>query len=248
MKRPLGVLLLFSTWLVFSSIASAAGINLSWDACVSEGGVQAKIFACNTNSGNNVMVGSFVLAADQPHFIGVEVLLDFQAQSDSLPSWWQFLYAGACRSSGISVNFLFGSDPNVYCTDPWGGQAIGGLAGYQTYSTPHEFDINPNTSRLKLGAAVPSTSPIQLTAGTEYYCFKLVLNASKTVGTGSCDGCSVPMCIVLSKISVVQNDGTQEDLTSAITSNILSWQSGISCSGANVPHNVTWGQIRSVLR
>jgi hypothetical protein len=53
---------------------------------------------------------------------------------------------------------------------------------------------------------------------------------------------------VLSQISAVQNSGTQEDLTDAITSNIVSWQSGETCSGANIPQNVTWGQIRGVTR
>jgi hypothetical protein len=89
---------------------------------------------------------------------------------------------------------------------------------------------------------------MQLTAGTEYECFKLVVSNTHTVGSGACDGCSTPVCIVLSQISAVQNDGTQEDLTSPVTSNIVSWQSGETCSGAHIPQNVTWGQIHSVLR
>jgi hypothetical protein len=179
--------------------------------------------------------------------VGVEVTMDFQAQADSLPAWWQFFNAGACRSSALTVNFSFSDAPATACTDPWSGQGIGGLAGYYTYWTPGS-GLAANASQLRFGAAVPSTSPISLTAGTEYYCFNLRMSVIKTVGSGSCAGCSTPVCIVLSKISAVQNDGTQEDLTTAITSNILSWQSGAACSGATIPQNITWGQIRSVLR
>lgn len=246
MKAPLTMLLIAG--LAASSVVHAdPGVNLSWDACSPEGGIQSKTFACNSNSGTRSMWGSFILSGDQPNFVGIEATIDIQAQSDSLPAWWQFKNAGACRASALTVNFDFTSDPATACTDPWSGQAIGGLAGYFTYWTPGA-DLAPNVSQLRFGAAVPSTSPISLTAGTEYYCFKLNLSSAKTVGSGSCGGCSTPVCIVLSKISAVQNDGTQEDLTSAITSNILSWQSGATCSGGNIPQNITWGQIRSVLR
>ena len=68
MKAPLGVLLLLGG-LVSGSLASAdPGVNLSWDACSPDGGVQSKEFSCNSNSGYKYMVGSFVLAADQPLF------------------------------------------------------------------------------------------------------------------------------------------------------------------------------------
>ena len=71
MKAPLAVVLLLGG-LVSGSLASAeAGVNLSWDACTSEGGIQNKTFSCNTNSGSRVLYGSFVLAADQPNFVGV---------------------------------------------------------------------------------------------------------------------------------------------------------------------------------
>ena len=248
MKATLAVLLLLSGLVSAPVVSRAAGINLSWDACSPEGGVQSKAFACDTNSGSSTMVGSFSLSADQPNFVGAEITIDIQAQSDSLPSWWQFKNAGACRQGALSVNFSFSSDPNTDCTDPWGGLATGGMGAYLTYwTTPQVPSGNANGAQVKIVAAVPSTSPIQLTAGTEYYCFKLVVSNVKTVGSGVCSGCSTPVCIVLSQISAVQNDKTQEDLTSPITSNILSWQSGEECSGANIPQNLTWGQIRSLM-
>lgn len=242
MPRLLSQLLAVLLLSVIAGQAKAAGVNLSWDACTSEGGVQNKDFACNTNLGSRTMYGSFILANDQPNFIGAEITIDFHVQSDSLPAWWKFHSASACRNSALSVSFVFGDDPNESCVDPWAGLGSGGIGAY---SMPAEPDADPNTARLKLVAAVPSTNPQQLTAGTEYYCFKVVISSAKTVGSGSCNGCSVPMCILLSRISAVQNNFTQEDLTQAATSNLITWQSATECSGTQ---NVTWGQIRSLLR
>ena len=250
-RAPCGFLLPLLAGLLFGSVATAApaGVNLSWDACTSEGGVQSKTFACDTNSSTKTMWGSFVLAADQNDFIGVEITLDIQTQSDSLPNWWRFMNAGACRQNALSVNFLFDTDPGVDCVDPWSGQATGGLGSYHTYwTTPQVPGGKANTARIRIVAALPSTQPMLLAAGTEYYCFKLTLSAARTVGTGSCGGCDVPACILLSQIGTVRGDGTREDLTSPSSVNLLTWQSGEICSAAFVTPNVTWGQIRSVLR
>ena len=77
----------------------ASGVNFSWDACTSEGGVQNKTFACDTNTGSDVLYGSFVLGTDQTNSIGIEATVDIHAQSTNLPDWWQFVNAGACRQS-----------------------------------------------------------------------------------------------------------------------------------------------------
>ena len=41
-----------------------AGVNLRWDQCFSDGGVQNKTFACNTNVGVERLVMSLVLDSD----------------------------------------------------------------------------------------------------------------------------------------------------------------------------------------
>src|SRR5262245_48013909 len=163
--------------------ALAAGVNLSWDACTAEGGVQNKTFACDTNSGTRALYGSFVLAADQPDFVGIEVTIDVSAKSDSLPAWWQFFNANACRKTALSVNFDFSSAPRANCTDPWAGQGVGGIGAVHTYWTAPQVPTgNPNEAQVLIAAAVPSISPQALAAGTEYYGFKLVITSTKTVG------------------------------------------------------------------
>ena len=230
---------------VSSPTRAGPGVNLSWDACTEEGGVQNKTFACDTNVGSRTMYGSFVLSANQPHFVGAEIIVDLQAQGSSLPAWWQFTYSGACRVDALTTTFDFGSDPGISCHDPWDGQATGGIGAY---SSPAYTGADPNTARLTAVAAVPSTIPQTLTAGTEYYCFKVNISSVKTVGSGSCAGCAVPVCILLTQVRAVQSDNAHEDLTQPVSSNLVTWQSAQNCPAGLSPQNVTWGQIRSVLR
>ena len=83
--RPFRALALILVCAACASRGQASGINLTWDACSVDGGLQNKTFSCNANAGSWVMYGSFVLAADQPN-VGVEITVDFHAQIVSLPS------------------------------------------------------------------------------------------------------------------------------------------------------------------
>lgn len=242
-------LLLLGCLILAAQRSSAGGVNFSWNACTSEGGVQNKTFACNTNTGVLVMYGSFTLTADQPNFVAIEATVDIHAESASLPDWWQFLNEGACRQNALSAAFDFSGDPGTSCHDPWAVSATGAAAGYHTYwTTPPVPSGNASDAQVLLIAAVPSISPQHLAAGTEYYAFKLSIALAKTVGTGACSGCSTPVCITLSRLSAIQIDNSQEVLTQPVTANVVTWQSPASCPGAEAAQNITWGQIRSVLR
>lgn len=229
--------------------AESAGANLAWNACLSEGGASNKDFACNANTGTNVLYGSFVLSADQPLCTGIEATVEISASVDSLPSWWQLFNVGACRRTSLAASFDFSNDPGTTCTDMWQGAGIGGIGAYHTYwTTPQVPSGLANQARIRFGAAVPISSPLQLTAGVEYYAFKLMVNNVKTQGTGSCGGCSTPVCILLSELNVVQSDNQHEALTVAQTSNRVTWQAAANCPGAMAQQNITWGRILSVLR
>jgi len=247
--RLVRAVLLASGMLFVSTLASATGLNFSWDNCTSESGVQSKTFACNTNSGSRAAWASFVLGADQDNFVGLEAVHDIRTDSDSLASWWMFYNSGSCRSTALSASCDFSTAPSTNCTDFWQGQAQGGIAAYQTYWTdPRVPSGSPNAARIKLAEALPASAPVSLTAGTEYYAFKLVISNTKTVGTGACGGCSVPACISLYSITARELDGTTAVLTAPITASVVYWQGASSCPGADVPPPQAWGQIRSLLR
>ena len=131
----------------------------------------------------------------------------------------------------------------------WQGTAVGGLGSYHTYwTTPQVPSGQASQASIRFGAAVPISSPLQLTAGVEYYAFKLMVNNAKTTGSDSCSGCSTPVCILLSELNVVQADNQHETLTLAQTSNRVTWQGASNCPGAIAAQNITWGQIRSMMQ
>ena len=220
--------------------AQTPGVNLSWDDC-GDAGVDNKTFACNTNSGSIVAVGSFVAPDSITALTGTEMILDVVAEGDSLPNWWAFKNAGACRQSALGVNFIYTGSS---CEDYWSSVsgATGGIAAYVVGGA------GANTARITLVAAVDQTQATSLTGGTEYFDFNLTINKTKTVGTGACAGCSTPVTITLSAINLTQPVGVGDVLlTDAAARNYITWQGGAGRSDPNGPA-MLFGQIRSVFR
>jgi hypothetical protein len=232
---------------VLADPAVAAGVNLSWDACTADGGVQNKTFACNTNSASNSLFGSFALASDMANVIGIEANVDITAQADSLPAWWRFQGPNTCRG-GLSAAFFFDSE-NSNCTDTFQSLATGAVAAVHTYwTTPQVPGGNPATAQALLVAAVPPSLAQDLTAGTEYFGFRLILYSIKTVGSGACTGCSTPVCITLSQIKVVASDNSAQVLADPLVASTATWQSAENCPAENASRNVTWGQVRALFQ
>lgn len=247
-------------WLLVPAPAHAAqGINLRWISCLGDGGVQNQAFACNLNTGARPMIGSFVLASDVAQVIGTEIVLELAADSPTLPAWWQFKNTGSCRLSALSAFFLAPATA-VACEDWSQGQSVGGLGAYCTVDFPC---ITPppgaNVAVIKVIHAVPANAAIDLTAGGEYYDFTLNLSNMKTVGTGSCAGCTVPVCIVLNSINVVDSGNLHPRFLATATapgSNYITWQGGgspnvggtIGCPAATPAQRSTWGSVKSLYR
>jgi hypothetical protein len=80
------------------------GVNLRWDSCYADGGVINKTFACDTNTGSERLVMSFVLDADMLDVSGQEIRVFIKSVNPTLPSWWALKNAGTCRVT--SLGFL----------------------------------------------------------------------------------------------------------------------------------------------
>src|SRR5262249_7494602 len=101
-------------------------LYLRWDNCFGDGGVYNKVFACDTNSGGEVLVGSFPLAATTASISGLEITLDLQALGPTMPSWWSFR-TGECHQ--LSLQGAFHAPPtSSACLDPWGNSVAGGVS------------------------------------------------------------------------------------------------------------------------
>jgi hypothetical protein len=235
MVRPYPFVLAALVALAAGAAHAGAGVNIRWDACLGDGGVLNKTFACNSNAGTRVIVTSFVVPATLTDFVGEVLFIDAATASAALPNWWQYFNAGTCRQSSLGANFLV-SATAVACVDWSDGTKIGGIASY-TVGT-----VGPNTATIHTINAVPSASYGTLSAGPEYFSTNLTMNSLKTVGVGACTGCSIPACIALRQMLLYQN--TPAGVTNTVTltnptngtdSNVIVWQGG---AGASLPNAV----------
>ncbi len=244
---------------VTASVASAApGVNLKWNECFGDAGVTGKTFACNVNTGTSTMMAGFELGADLATVSGLEIVIDLATASPTLPAWWGFKNAGTCRTGSLSI----GAAPSanaVNCADWSGGLAQGtSIAAYQVGAE--------NTARILEVTAVPANSPQDLFGGQEYFASSTAINNLKSVGVGSCAGCSTPACIVLNSVLVatppVFGQPSRDTKLSgptdlAGTSNFITWQGGAGitvtgkpsgCPAAVPTHTRTWSSIKGLYR
>jgi hypothetical protein len=244
-----------------ASIASAApGVNLKWTDCFGDLGATNRNFTCTTNGGSNVLVASFELGAALPGVSGLEVVIDLASAASPLPAWWGFKNAGTCRTGSLGV---IGAPPgaDVVCQDWSGGLAQGtSVAAYQIGIS------GPNTARILEVTAVPAGSGQDLAGATEYFAIQTTINNAKTVGTGSCAGCSSPVCIICNSIKCatppVAGQPSRDVLLSGPTdvtgtSNFATWQGGLGvivqgrpsgCPQAVPTHTNTWSSVKGLYR
>ena len=227
-----------------ATLASAAGLNLRWNQCAGDAGVQNLTFACNTNTGNRGLVGSFVVDADIPIVNGNELVVDLQSATSPLPDWWQFTTAGVCRQTALSIAAHNGTN----CPDMFEGQASINIAAYQL--AKHGL---ANEARILCVNAVQAAAVVTLFAGQEYGIAKWTITNSKTVGSPSCAGCATPVCIVFNSANITTDAGlndTKLTAAAAVGSNYCTWQggAGTNCPAATPSKNATWGSVKSLYR
>jgi len=236
-------LLLFAAMLVSSTTANAAGVNLAWDNCLGGGGVAHKTFACNSNSGISAFVVSFRAPAGLGSWDQIYAEILFQSAATTLPDWWRLRnetgQTGQCRNGSVGANTLIAGATG--CVDPWNNLSAGGVGYYLA------GDGAPNRARLLLGAGIPAGDP--LIEETEYFAYRGFINNAKTVGLGSCAGCSEGMCIVANWVEIADSPAPPLHLSAPAEQNFIVWQGGdAACPGATPRRNETWGSIKSLYR
>ena len=248
MKRMILGMSVVAAMLFAASSALAGGLNLAWNNCASEGGVSNRVGACAANTGSNSLTGSFVPNANITGVTGIEIVIDLIAGDgvSVLPAWWEVSGVGNCRAGALSMNATVNA-ANTICNDWASGGGAGGLAAYDPSGTIASVN-QPAHRRIKGGIAVAAASAADLFAVNEYFAFNALINNSKSVGVGSCAGCTTPVCIVLNSINVVPGTNPSQFIGSgtSATSNFATWQ-GVGPSCALVPtKNATWGQVKAL--
>lgn len=230
---------------VVGAAHAGAGVNLRWDRCLGDAGVLNKNFACNTNSGAEVLVCSFVLADDYGFVSDQEIQIDLVTQGTALPAWWAFRSAGSCRQNALAMN-LVNSPVAVNCTDWAEGGAVGTIGAYNIGAR------GPNSARITAVSAVPPDALEDLFGNREYFSANLTISHIKTVGTGACVGCSAPACIVFSGEKLASKVDVNSRVlltgpTNGTDSFFATWQGGIfPCPYPLPTKRSTWGAVKAL--
>lgn len=229
------------------SARAQSGINLSWDDCGAFG-TDLKTFACNSNSGVDLLVVSAAVSPALPQVDGVEVVVDLATSGTTLSPWWH-LESGGCRPLSLTGRQDFTQFSNCY--DLWAGSAAQGV----NYAPA--LNSVPNTARIRGVAAIPGSTATP--DGTEMYLFGFTIGHQKTTGTGACSGCSESACFVLERVQLTQTPGTGDvTLTNMLLRNSVGWKCpGFAVTDSPAPcmiscpvpaHRKSWGTIQSLYR
>lgn len=118
-----------------------------------------------------------------------------------------------------------------------------------------------NSARVEILTATPCCLIADLFSQQEYFALRLRIDNTKTVGTGACAGCDVPVCIVLQsiKLSLIGRPEVTRVLTSPLNgtdSHYATWQGGGSpttslgtgCPAATPTRRGTWGGVKALYR
>jgi len=223
----LAVSLLASTSLAAPTLP---GINIRWDDCLADGGIANKSFACDSNAGSDLIVMSVQLDRGMTDVSGMEIRISLKAAAPALPAWWEFMKPGTCRQNSL----CWVASPAVSagsCAD-WGrGNEMGGLASYRI------DELGPGSAVLLIASGVAPSVLATFDPTTEYIVGGLKLEHAKTVGSGSCGGCDVPVCILFTSLNVttpvLANNRLFTQGANSVDSQLIHWQNGQTTSVVN---------------
>lgn len=257
MKRWLPVAMLLTGLALITTaptVSAQEGIKLSWDNCQALGpGVLDKTYACDLNTGSATFVASYTAPDSVALWTSTETTIDLIVNSGAFPDWWrlrnQVGQTGQCRNGALSASQDFTGAPYAgVCSDTYLNQGAGGITSYTVGRD------GPLTARLTVTYSVPSANQIPLNPGEEYFAVRATILYTKTIGSGSCAGCSLPVCIVLNGVRAIQPAGSPGGnvmITNPIppATRTITWQGGTGADCNMVPtKNHTWGQIKALYR
>jgi len=231
---------------------TTGGLSLNWGTnCWGDGPqVSLMTFACasNTSPANWRMTASFKLDSDMPDWINWDEKIVGVSELADLPDWWLLAAPGTCRTtiSNVFTNTQAYSGSGADCVNPFDGVGvfIGGT-NYVVMSADSVLIQAANT--LLAGTPVPG--------GQENFISTITIKNGKTVGTGSCAGCSAGFVfgfwqlLIGTEASEVGYTRITEPYTGG--NQCLTWQHAWADQPCNAPvpaRNTTWGQVKSLYR
>ncbi len=206
-------------------------------------------FPCDANIGQEDLFLAFTMPqATGADVLGIIAVVDIQHSDAALPEWWKLAASGACRSGNLLASGDFSG--NTTCTDPWQGEAVAEIQGYDLGSPRG----GANQARIKVACGVAPGLERALDTFAMYYGTRLTLLNGGTTGFAACAGCLGSACLVLNSIEVKRTPGAPGgDLfissPGPANANWALWRGGQGANCALVPtRNMTWGRLKSLYR
>ena len=247
--------------LTVSTAHAGDELYLRWDNCIGDGGVYNRTFACDTNLGVETLVGSFRLDQTFERMSYIQGYLEIASIDLNPPRWWLFPYFSndpVCRPFSALTASSVPPASSTSCFDGWAGHAIASAA-----------PRSQGSARISVIAALPAPSTFTAPAGQEIYAFTVSISHARTVGLGSCPGCTTPVCIAFGHAGLGGPDTIHPWIVGSATPNNgsnVTWQTGavatttgtcgpngpcgtdVICQSETPARGHTWGAIKSLYR
>ena len=228
----------------------ASQLNLRWNACWGDGGIRNRDFACDTDSGAELLVVSFAPPFAMTGVTGMEVKVRLAFAGTSIPAWWQLsAITGNCRATSLVTQFT-PPQGSIACRD-WAGGFASGLTSYSPGTFGNNFAVILAISQ------VPTAGAANLVAEQEYFVCGFVIDYAATAGPGACGGCTLGACLGASGIEITQANGTTTALIpTSIDDQQVTWQGAagvgipssgpLFCPGVTAARRSTWGSVKAI--
>lgn len=226
--------------------SSSPGISLGWQDCRTGDGLGAlnQNFACAISINDLPMFPALVLAAPIDSVLSAEIVIDVEVATDSLPSWWH-MEPGGCHS--VPTGWTASLATTSTCADPWGGAGSASVQGWLV-GTPGG---SARHARLLVAVGGLPSALVTLQAGVAYSLSRIAVRSDNSL---TCEGCSVPACLVFNSVLVRRLPGSTPESVVFSTPevagrNMVVWQAGTGADCQAVPtRRSTWGAVKALYR
>jgi len=239
--------------------ASGAGLDLTWNACATDGGASNVTFDCASPSAVYTLFLVFTSPAPVQQLAGLGGILNLQSDVDPLPDFWNLqdpvVNVGGCNPGWAASEVR----PPVECAGavaapsryPPGAQYEVVVA---TYTTP--WSGSPSRARMLFYATRGNAinDPFPIAVGTPYFASRIdFFMATSSSAGGPCAGCESPMVIVWDDLAIDAYDSGAEAVTvhvsgpGFVSNCATTGDPSIPCGGTAAERS-TWGRLKSLYR
>ena len=216
--------------------AHAQGLMLTWGSC-GEPRLGNRAFACNTDAGSDVLSVAFRPYFPLSQVARAEVYMELCTPQLTLPAWWQFLGAGACRAGSLA---MASTAPVGSCTSLWDPAARLTTSIYLQAVGAYGMKFDPSVTLVDTALAQ------DMVLGQDYELFRLVIDHAHAIGPGACAGCDAPA--IISTDFIWLWTATGQGLGGASYTSATWQSSAVSCYTIVPTRRSTWGSLKSLYR